>query len=86
MCHFKARIASLLVTTTAINMIPTQGTARIEFFEKVPKVNASTRTILVTFFLKVILRFISHLETILRTIFSENNCQIQNSLQTENKP
>ena len=36
MCHFKARIASLLVTTTAINMIPTQGTARIEFFEKVP--------------------------------------------------
>ena len=26
------------------------------------------------FFLRVILRFISHLETILNTIFSENNC------------
>ena len=38
------------------------------------------------FFLRVMLRFISHLETILKTIFSENNCQIENSLQTENKP
>ena len=44
------------------------------------------------FFLRVIWKFISHLEmeTILKTIFSENNCQIenglQNSLQTENKP
>ena len=42
------------------------------------------------FFLRVILRFISHLETNLKTISSENNCQIenglQNSLQTENKP
>ena len=42
------------------------------------------------FFLRVIWRFISHLETILKTIFSENNCQIenslQNSLQAESKP
>ena len=42
------------------------------------------------FFLRVILRFIFHLETILKTIYSENSCQIenspQNSLQTENEP
>ena len=39
------------------------------------------------FFLRVILRFIFQLETILKTIYSENSCQIenipQNSLQTE---
>ena len=38
------------------------------------------------FFLRVILRFISHLETILKTIFNETDCPIKNSLQTENKP
>ena len=42
------------------------------------------------FFLRVILRFIFQLETILKTIYSENSCQIenspQNSLQTENEP
>ena len=42
------------------------------------------------FILRVILRFISHLETILKTISLENYFQIENSLQnsllTENKP
>ena len=41
-------------------------------------------------FLRVILRFIFHLKSILKTIYSENSCQIenspQNSLQTENEP
>ena len=36
------------------------------------------------------LRFIFHLETILKDIYSENSCQIenssQNSFQTENEP
>ena len=42
------------------------------------------------FFLRVILRFVFQLETILKTIYSEKSCQSenspQNSLQTENEP
>ena len=45
------------------------------------KVDASIRTILVTFFLRVILRFIFQFETFLRTIYSENCGQIENSPQ-----
>ena len=60
------------------------------FLKRSLKVNASMGPILVTIFLRVILRFIFHLETILKTISSENSCQIenspQNSLQTENEP
>ena len=84
-----------LILTQELMPKKTANTSTSKYLERwsnnyLLKVNASTRTILVTFFLRVILRFIFQLETILKTILSENSCQIenspQNSLQAKNEP
>ena len=67
-----------------------EGDFGLEFFRISIKGERIYQDYFGDFLLRVIMRFISHLETILKTIFPENNCQIenslQNSLQTENKP